>query len=197
MRDICAGVSRISPMLDVRPLRLEGVFEIRPARIEDSRGFFSEVWSYESLAVAGFEIPFVQDNHSLSAAKGVLRGLHFQVPPAAQHKLVRVSRGSVFDVAVDIRRESATFGQWVGAVLSAEFWNQLLIPPGFAHGFLALEEQTEVQYKVSGPYRSEFDRAIRFDDPAIGIDWPIAKDQIQLSDKDRNAPLLSDVETGF
>lgn len=184
-------------MLDVRPLALDGVFEIRPSKIEDARGFFCEVWSAERMAEAGFDIPFVQDNHSSSTAKGVLRGLHFQVPPAAQHKLVRVSRGSVFDVAVDVRHGSATFGQWVGAILSAELWNQLLIPPGFAHGFLTLEEQTEVQYKVSAPYRSEYDGAIRFDDPAIGIDWPMAADQFILSDKDRNAPLLSAVKTEF
>lgn len=184
-------------MLDFRPLALDGVFEIRPPRFEDTRGFFSEVWSAERMAEAGFDIPFVQDNHSASAAKGVLRGLHFQVPPAAQHKLVRVSRGSVFDVAVDIRRGSATFGQWVGAVLCAEHWNQLLIPPGFAHGFLTLEEHCEVQYKVSAPYRADLDRAIRFDDPAIGVDWPIPAGEIVLSDKDRNAPLLAAVETGF
>jgi dTDP-4-dehydrorhamnose 3,5-epimerase len=119
------------------------------------------------------------------------------MPPAAQHKLIRVSRGSVFDVAVDIRRGSPTFGQWAGAIVSAELWNQLLIPPGFAHGFLTLEEQTEVQYKVSAPYRPDLDRAIRFDDPAIGIEWPLSADQISLSDKDRSAPLLSAVETGF
>ena len=184
-------------MLDMRPLALDGVFEIRPPKFEDSRGFFSEVWSYELMAASGFEIPFVQDNHSATAAKGVLRGLHFQVPPAAQHKLVRVSRGSVFDVAVDIRRESSTFGRWVSAVLSAEHWNQLLIPPGFAHGFLTLEEHCEVQYKVSAPYRPEFDRAIRYDDPAIGIEWPMPVDRISLSDKDRNAPLLGAAETGF
>jgi dTDP-4-dehydrorhamnose 3,5-epimerase len=184
-------------MLDVRPLALDGVFEIRPPRFEDSRGFFSEVWNADRMAEAGFDIPFVQDNHSASAAKGVLRGLHFQMPPAAQHKLVRVSRGSVFDVAVDIRRGSATFGQWVGAVLSAEHWNQLLIPPGFAHGFLTLEGHCEVQYKVSAPYRADLDRAIRFDDPAIGIEWPLTTEQIMLSDKDRNAPLLAAVESGF
>jgi dTDP-4-dehydrorhamnose 3,5-epimerase len=184
-------------MLDVRPLRLDGLCEIRPARIGDSRGFFSEVWNAERMAEAGFQLDFVQDNHSSSAAKGVLRGLHFQMPPAAQHKLIRVSRGSVFDVAVDIRRGSATFGQWAGVILSAELWNQLLVPPGFAHGFLTLEEQTEVQYKVSAPYRPDLDRAIRFDDPAIGIEWPIAAEDIQLSDKDRAAPLLSAVETGF
>ena len=184
-------------MLDVRPLRLDGVFEIRPARIDDSRGFFSEVWNAERMAEAGLDIEFVQDNHSLSVAKGVLRGLHYQMPPAAQHKLIRVSRGSVFDVAVDIRRDSGTFGQWAGAILSAELWNQMLVPPGFAHGFLTLEERSEVQYKVSAPYRADLDRAIRFDDPAIGIAWPIPADEIQLSDKDRNAPLLAAVETGF
>lgn len=184
-------------MLDVRPLHLEGVFEIRPPRLEDQRGFFSEVWSAERMAEVGLAVDFVQDNHSSSVAKGVLRGLHFQVPPADQHKLIRVSRGSVFDVAVDIRRDSTTFGQWVGTVLSARLWNQLLVPPGFAHGFLTLEEQTEVQYKVSAPYRPELDRAIRFDDPAIGIEWPITADRILLSDKDRSAPLLSAVETGF
>jgi dTDP-4-dehydrorhamnose 3,5-epimerase len=184
-------------MLDVRPLRLDGVFEIRPKRIEDSRGFFSEVWSSERMAEAGFDIDFVQDNHSFSVAKGVLRGLHYQIPPAAQHKLIRVSRGSVFDVAVDIRQGSATFGQWVGAILSAELWNQMLVPPGFAHGFLTLEENSEVQYKASAPYRAALDRAIRFDDPAIGIAWPIAAGEIQLSEKDRDAPLLAAVETGF
>jgi dTDP-4-dehydrorhamnose 3,5-epimerase len=184
-------------MLDVRPLRLDGVFEIRPARFEDSRGYFSEVWSAGQMAQAGFEIGFVQDNHSYSADKGVLRGLHFQMPPAAQHKLIRVSRGSVFDVAVDIRHGSPTFGQWVGATLSAGQWNQLLVPPGFAHGFLTLEEHSEVQYKVSALYRPDLDRAIRFDDPSIGIDWPLAADQIILSDKDRAAPLLAAVETGF
>ena len=183
-------------MLDVRPLALAGVFEIRPPKFEDSRGFFSEVWNAERMAEAGFGVPFVQDNHSASATKGVLRGLHFQAPPAAQHKLVRVSRGSVFDVAVDIRRGSATFGQWAGAILSAEEWNQLLIPPGFAHGFLTLEDRCEVQYKVSAPFRSDLDRAIRFDDPAIGIEWPLPG-EFEMSDKDRDAPLLADVETGF
>lgn len=184
-------------MLDVRPLGLDGVVEIRPTKIKDSRGFFSEVWGAEQMLQAGFDIDFVQDNHSHSVAKGVLRGLHFQLPPAAQHKLIRVARGSVFDVAVDVRRSSATFGRWVGALVTAELWNQLLIPPGFAHGFLTLEEHTEVLYKVSAPYRSELDRAIRFDDPDIGIDWPFPVAQILLSDKDRGAPLLSAVDTGF
>jgi dTDP-4-dehydrorhamnose 3,5-epimerase len=180
-------------MVDVRPMRLAGLFEIRPKRFGDERGFFSEVWSREAMAAAGFDIGWVQDNHSFSAAKGVLRGLHFQEPPAEQDKLIRVSRGAVFDVAVDIRRGSPTFGQWDGAVLTADEWNQMLVPKGFAHGFVTLEDNTEVQYKVSAPYRAELDRAIRYDDPAIGIEWPDVGVALTLSDKDRNAPLLSEI----
>ena len=183
--------------LDVRPLGLEGVVEIRPPRFGDDRGFFSETWNAESMAAAGLDLAFVQDNHSYSAARGVLRGLHFQLPPAAQDKLVRVSRGAIFDVAVDIRRGSPTFGQWAGLVVSAALWNQLLVPKGFAHGFVTLEEHSEVQYKVTAPYRADLDRGIRWNDPAIGIDWPVAPAQVQLSAKDRDAPLLADVETGF
>jgi dTDP-4-dehydrorhamnose 3,5-epimerase len=184
-------------MVEVRALELPGVFEFLPPRFGDARGFLSETWSREAMATAGFDMDFVQDNHSFSAAKGVIRGLHFQVPPAAQDKLVRVSRGAVFDVAVDIRRGSPSFGRWAGLVLSAERWNQLLIPRGFAHGFLTLEENCEVQYKVSAPYRPEHDRAIRYDDPAIGIAWPAIGIEVQLSAKDAAAPLLADTDTGF
>ena len=138
-------------MLDVRSLQLEGLLEIRPPRFGDERGFFSEVWREDRLAEAGLRVRFVQDNHSYSAAKGVLRGLHFQLPPAAQDKLVRVSRGSIFDVAVDVRPESPTFGRWAGLTLSAKEWNQLFIPKGFAHGFVTLEDDTEVLYKASAP----------------------------------------------
>lgn len=184
-------------MLDMRPLALDGLVEIRPPRFGDERGFFSQVWSAEEMAAAGIALDFVQDNHSYSAARGVLRGLHYQVPPAAQHKLVRVSRGAVFDVAVDIRAGSPTFGQWAGLTLSAELWNQLLVPPGFAHGFVTLEEHSEVQYKVSAPYRPEFERSIRFDDPDIGIDWPVAAGELLLSAKDQAAPSLSSGPTGF
>jgi dTDP-4-dehydrorhamnose 3,5-epimerase len=184
-------------MLDVRPLGLDGVIEIRPRKFGDDRGFFSETWSVEAMAAAGLQQAFVQDNHSHSAAKGVLRGLHFQLPPAAQDKLVRVSRGSVYDVAVDIRQGSPTFGNWVGVTLSAALWNQVLVPKGFAHGFVTLEEDCEVQYKVSAPYRPDLDRAIRFDDPAIGVEWPLPTALLQLSAKDREAPLLAQVETGF
>jgi dTDP-4-dehydrorhamnose 3,5-epimerase len=184
-------------MLDVRPLALDGVFEIRPPRHGDDRGFFSEVWNAGHMAHAGLGLDFVQDNHSFSAARGVLRGLHFQVPPAAQDKLLRVSRGAVFDVVVDIRRASSTFGKWTGLILSDKLWNQILVPKGFAHGFVTLEPDTEVQYKVSAPYRPDCERAIRFDDPAIGIDWPVDPADLTLSAKDAAAPLLADVDTGF
>ena len=178
-------------MLNVRPLGSGGVLEIRPRQITDERGFFSETWNAASWREAGIDLDFVQDNHSLSRERGVLRGLHFQADPFAQDKLVRVTRGAVFDVAVDIRRESPGFGKWVGATLSAAEWNQLLIPKGFAHGFVTLEPGTEVQYKVTAPYSAEHDRAIRFDDPAIGIEWPVAAGELILSPKDRAAPLLA------
>lgn len=181
-------------MLEIRPLALDGVLEIRPRKFGDDRGFFSEVWSSAALAEAGLDLYFVQDNHSYSAAKGVLRGLHYQLPPAAQDKLVRVSRGSIYDVAVDIRPGSATFGRWVGLTVSAEAWNQILVPRGFAHGFVTLEEHTEVQYKVTAPYRPDLDRGIRFDDPDIAIDWPLSGDDVQLSAKDEAAPRLSAAE---
>ena len=180
-------------MLEVRPLALDGVLEIRPRRFGDDRGFFSEVWREDRLAEAGIRARFVQDNHSFSKARGVLRGLHYQLPPAEQDKLVRVARGSVFDVAVDIRPGSMTFGRWAGVVLSAKEWNQLFIPAGFAHGFVTLEEETEVLYKASAFYAPELERAVRFDDPTIGIDWPIDVEQLVLSEKDRAAPLLRQI----
>ena len=131
-------------MLEVRPLELDGVLEIRPRRFGDDRGFFSEVWREDRLSEIGIRARFVQDNHSYSKARGVLRGLHYQLPPAQQDKLVRAARGSIFDVAVDIRPGSPTFGRWAGVVLSAREWNQLFIPTGFAHGFVTLEDETEV-----------------------------------------------------
>jgi dTDP-4-dehydrorhamnose 3,5-epimerase len=184
-------------MLEIRPLAIDGLVEIRPKRFADERGFFSETWNAAAWREAGIDLDFVQDNHSLSRQRGVLRGLHFQAPPSAQAKLVRVTRGSAFDVAVDIRPGSPTYRQWVGVTLSAADWNQLLIPEGFAHGFLTLESDTEVQYKATAPYDPASDRAIRFDDPAIGIDWPMPNDQLILSERDGRAPLLADVECGF
>jgi dTDP-4-dehydrorhamnose 3,5-epimerase len=180
-------------MLDIRPLELDGLLEIRPPRFGDERGFFSEVWREDRLAEVGVTTRFVQDNHSFSKARGVLRGMHYQLEPAAQDKLVRVGRGSIFDVAVDVRTGSPTFGRWAGVVLSARDWNQLFIPKGFAHGFVTLEDDTEVLYKASAYYAPELERALRFDDPAIGIDWPIDPGSVTLSEKDRAAPLLSQI----
>ena len=184
-------------MIDVRRLGIDGVLEIRPARFGDERGFFSETWNAKDMAHAGVACDFVQDNHSYSASSGVLRGLHYQLPPAAQDKLLRVSRGSIFDVAVDVRRGSATFGKWVGLTVSAELWNQVFIPKGFAHGFVTLEQHTEVQYKVSAPYDPALERSIRFDDPEIAIDWPLSGDRMILSAKDQDAPLLADADLGW
>ncbi len=180
-------------MVELRLTELDGVIEVLPKRIGDDRGFFSEVWNRTAWRDLGIDLNFVQDNHS-SSARGVLRGLHYQLPPAAQAKLVRVSRGSIFDVAVDIRRSSPTFGRWVGRILSATAWNQLLVPAGFAHGFLALEDDTEVQYKVDAAYSAAHDRSLAADDPAIGIDWPLARDQWVRSAKDLAAAPLASAE---
>ncbi len=178
----------------VRPLSLDGVFEISPRKFGDDRGFFSETYNTKSFAEAGINLTFVQDNHSYSAAKGVVRGLHYQLPPFAQDKLVRVTRGAILDVVVDIRKSSPTFGKWIALEVSAEKWNQILVPKGFAHGFMTLVENTEVIYKVTNYYSPEHDRSIRYDDPAIGIDWPLASSGVQLSDKDRKAPLFADAD---
>lgn len=164
---------------------------LTPQKFGDDRGFFSEVYSRRELADDGIELDFVQDNHSLSAAVGVLRGLHFQLPPFAQDKLVRVVRGRILDVAVDIRRSSPTFGQHVAVEISADAFNQILVPIGFAHGFVTLEPNTEVLYKVTNYYSAEHDRGVYWNDPEIGIDWPVDADQAQLSEKDSVLPPLS------
>ncbi|MBA8841615.1 dTDP-4-dehydrorhamnose 3,5-epimerase [Ochrobactrum sp. RH2CCR150] len=180
--------------MEVRSFGLDGVFEIIPRKFGDDRGFFSETYNAKSFAEAGIDLQFVQDNHSFSAAKGVVRGLHYQLPTRAQDKLVRVIRGAILDVAVDIRKSSPTFGKWVALEVSAEKWNQILVPKGFAHGFMTLVENTEVIYKVTDYYSPEHDRSIRFDDPAIGIEWPLPSSGVQLSDKDQKAPLFADAE---
>ncbi|RUX96603.1 MULTISPECIES: dTDP-4-dehydrorhamnose 3,5-epimerase [unclassified Mesorhizobium] len=181
-------------MLDVRFLGIDGVLEIIPKRHGDARGFFVETYNAERFAQAGIDLLFVQDNHSYSAAAGVLRGLHYQLAPRAQDKLLRVIRGSILDVAVDIRRGSKTFGKWVALEVSAEKGNQILVPKGFAHGFVTLVPDTEVLYKVTDTYSQAHDRSIRFDDPAIGIEWPSSAGGFQLSDKDLKAPLLAAAE---
>lgn len=173
------------------------VVEILPPKYEDERGFFSETYKRSVLQAQGIPTEWVQDNQSFSAAPGTVRGLHFQVPPRAQHKLVRVLRGAIYDVALDIRAGSPTYGQHVGVILSAASWNQLLVPIGFAHCFMTLEPDTEVFYKVSEEYSREHEGAIRWDDPALGIDWPEIGGAPTLSDKDREAPLFAQFETSF
>ena len=169
---------------------------VRPKRHMDARGFFSETWNREPWRARGLDIHWCQDNHSLSRSAGVLRGLHYQAPPMAQAKLVRCIRGRVWDVAVDARRGSPSYGQWFGTELSAENWLQLFVPRGFLHGFLTLEPDTEVQYKVDTPYAPDCDGAVRWDDPDLAIDWPAATPPI-LSDKDAAAPLFSSWQSPF
>lgn len=181
-------------MFEINQLALDGVVEIVPKKFGDDRGFFSETYNGAKFRDLGIALDFVQDNHSYSAAKGVLRGLHYQLPPRAQDKLVRVVRGAVLDVIVDIRRRSPTFRKWVSVELSAQKWNQVLVPKGFAHGFVTLTENTEVIYKVTDYYSQEQDRSIRFDDPEIGVEWPLEAGDLQLSAKDQNAPLLSEAD---
>jgi dTDP-4-dehydrorhamnose 3,5-epimerase len=170
---------------------LPDVIRILPSRFGDHRGFFSETYSQLAYANLGIEAVFVQDNHSLSAAVGTVRGLHFQVPPHAQAKLVRCGRGAIFDVAVDIRRGSPTYGRWAGFTLSAENGAQLYIPVGFAHGFATLEPDSEIIYKCSDYYAPETEGALRWDDSDIGIAWPLTAAPV-LSEKDASAPLLAD-----
>ncbi len=165
-----------------------------PKKHGDNRGFFSEVFNTRLFKQVGIDREFVQDNHSLSAEKGVVRGLHFQLPPMAQDKLVRVIRGAILDIAVDVRRGSPTFGKHVSAVISAENWKQFLVPIGFAHGFVTLEPNTEVIYKVTNFYSPEHDRGILWNDPALGIDWGIDPASAVLSAKDKVNTLLANAE---
>jgi dTDP-4-dehydrorhamnose 3,5-epimerase len=181
-------------MLAVTPLALSEVLEITTRRFGDDRGFFSETYNAERFAEAGIDLVFVQDNHSYSAAAGVLRGLHYQLAPRAQDKLVRVVRGAILDVAVDIRRASPTFGQWVAREVSTEKGNQILVPKGFAHGFVTLVDHTEVIYKVTDFYSPDHDRSIRYDDADIGIVWPHVAAPFTLSQKDQAASALRDAE---
>lgn len=180
--------------VSVQHLSLPGVLEIVVTKHADKRGFFSEVFNAHDLAVHGVGMDFVQDNHSVSRRRGVMRGLHYQLPPFAQDKLIRVVRGAIFDVAVDIRPSSPTFCSWVSAELSASRWNQLFVPAGYAHGFVTTEPDTEVIYKVSSPYSREHERSIRFDDARLAIDWPIKAADMVLSEKDRLAPSIGSAD---
>ena len=175
--------------MNVIETTLAGVLILEPKVFGDARGWFMESWSKKKMEDAGIFVDFVQDNHSFSAEKGTLRGLHYQLNPMAQAKLLRVSRGTIFDVAVDIRRGSPTYAKWVGVELSAENHRQLFIPRGFAHGFITLTNDVEVLYKADNLYAPEYDGNIRWDDPEIGIKWPIAP--VVLSEKDAAAPALA------
>jgi dTDP-4-dehydrorhamnose 3,5-epimerase len=170
---------------------------LRPARYVDNRGFFSEAYSKRDYAANGIRNEFVQDNHSLSRKPGVVRGLHFQRPPFAQAKLLRVLRGAIFDVVVDIRIGSPTYGRHIATVLSADDWNQIFIPAGFAHGFCTLQGETEILYKVDHYYSPEHDAGIRWNDPALKIAWPVAEPEAELSEKDRSLPLLLELSADF
>ena len=170
---------------------------VTPRRHGDHRGYFSEVYRQDVLDKAGLPLLFVQDNHSLSRQVGTLRGLHFQAPPFAQDKLVRVLRGAILDVVVDLRASSATFGQHVSVELSAANWRQLLAPIGFAHGFCTLEPDTEVFYKVTNYYSAAHDFGLAWDDPALGIAWPVDARSAVLSEKDRRYPVLKDLPAAF
>lgn len=183
--------------MEVIPTAIEDVRIIVPRRHGDHRGFFSEVWNGRAMAAAGMDIAFVQDNHSLSAEPGTLRGLHYQSPPHAQTKLVRVLRGAILDVAVDLRRSSPTFGRHVAVELSAANWRQLLVPRGFAHGFVTLEPMTEVFYKVDAFYAPECDKGVRWDDPDLAIDWRLGGRTPVLSAKDREQPSWRDLPAHF
>jgi dTDP-4-dehydrorhamnose 3,5-epimerase len=177
----------------VESLAIPDVKRLVPKVYRDERGLFCETYSRRALAAFGLDVAFVQDNHSVSQTKGVVRGLHFQKPPHAQGKLVRVLSGAIFDVAVDIREGSPTFGHHVTTVLSAENWTQLWVPAGFAHGFCTLEAETAVLYKVTDYYAPQCDSGIAWDDPALGIEWPVSPEDAILSDKDGRHPLLADL----
>src|SRR3954447_1173630 len=183
--------------MQVVPTDIPAIKLLIPKKFGDHRGFFSEVYSRKALAEVGITTDFVQDNHSLSVEAGVLRGLHYQVPPMAQDKLIRVVRGAILDVAVAVRRSSPTFGKHVTAMLSSDNWRQVFVPVGFAHGFVTLEPNTEVLYKVSTFYSPQHERGVRWNDAALGINWGIDESQAVLSSRDAQHPLLAHAQDLF
>ena len=182
-------------MINVTNTSIDGVYIIEPKAFGDNRGWFMESYSKRDMEAAGINVDFVQDNRSYSAKKGIIRGLHFQRNPMAQAKLVTCIRGAILDVAVDLRKDSPTYKQWISVELTAENRKELFIPKGFAHGFLTLTDDVEIMYKCDEFYSPEHDGGIRFDDPDIGVDWGVT-DPI-LSEKDTNAPFLKDIELDF
>jgi dTDP-4-dehydrorhamnose 3,5-epimerase len=194
---VTRAVSAWAVGMHVEETAIAGVKIVTPKKFGDDRGFFSEVYNKSAWDDAALHFLFVQDNYSFSGTVGTLRGLHFQTPPHAQDKLVRVGRGRILDVAVDVRRSSPTFGRHVAVELSADNWRQLLVPVGFAHGFVTLEAGTEVLYKTTGYYSAANDRGIAWDDPEIGVEWPLPPEGPVLSDKDRRWPRLKDAPELF
>jgi dTDP-4-dehydrorhamnose 3,5-epimerase len=183
--------------MNIISLNIPDVKLLRPQRFRDARGVFCEIYNRQSLSLGGISVDFVQDNCSVSQAAGTIRGLHFQAPPMAQAKLVMVLRGRVRDVAVDCRKGSPTFGSHTGVELDGDNWHQLFVPEGFAHGFCTLEPNTIVLYKVSAPYASKLDGGILWNDPDLGIDWPVAADKAVISDKDKQLQRLRDLPSPF
>ncbi len=183
--------------MNVEALAIPAVKLITPPRFHDPRGFFSETWNQARFADAGIPGPFIQDNQAVSNAAGVLRGLHCQIGPNAQGKLVRCTKGAIYDVAVDARQGSPTFGRWVGAEISAANGTQIWVPVGFLHAYCTLTADTEVIYKVTGAYDKTAERGVIWNDPDIGIDWPVKADAVILSDKDRLLPRLHECPTLF
>jgi dTDP-4-dehydrorhamnose 3,5-epimerase len=181
----------------VEALAIADVKLVTPPRFTDPRGFFSETWNQKRFAEAGIPGPFIQDNHAVSTEAGVLRGLHCQIGPNAQGKLVRCVKGAIYDVAVDVRQGSPTFGQYVGAEISAENWTQIWVPVGFLHAYCTLTAATEVIYKVTGAYDKAAERGVIWNDPDIGIEWPVPADKVILSDKDKVLPRLRDLPALF
>jgi dTDP-4-dehydrorhamnose 3,5-epimerase len=182
-------------MMKYTETELQGLWILDPVVHEDSRGFFLESFTARDMEAHGLPVNFVQDNHARSRVAGVVRGLHFQKPPFAQSKLVRVVRGAVFDVVVDLRRQSKTFGKWLGVTLSEDNRRMLFVPRGFAHGYCTLSQDSEFLYKVDAYYSPAHDAGIRWNDPAIAVAWPVADPVI--SDKDKNLPFLKEIESPF
>ena len=183
--------------MKVEALQIADVKVVTPPRFQDARGFFSETWNQGRFADAGISGLFIQDNHAVSNGIGVVRGLHCQIGPNAQGKLVRCVKGAIYDVAVDARHGSATFGKHVGVEISAENWRQIWVPVGFLHGYCTLTEETEVIYKVTGAYDKAAERGVIWNDPDIGINWPVAAEHVILSDKDKLLPRLNDLPVLF
>jgi dTDP-4-dehydrorhamnose 3,5-epimerase len=183
--------------MKISKLSINGLLLVEPSRIGDARGFLSETFRADRFEEGAGPVTFVQDNHSMSAARGTIRGLHYQKAPRAQGKLIRVTKGAILDVAVDIRRGSPTYGRYEAVELSAENWRQLWVPAGFLHGFCTLVDEVEIIYKVTDYYSPEHDAGVRWSDPDIAVAWPVSPDKALLSEKDRVAPYLREIGPQF